>query len=179
MDSTAISRYTRALFQLAEKQNILGQAEKDLSKVCELVRQHPEISHLVLNSTIAQAEKEDFIEKVFPAQTSKLVVEFLKVLVKKKRFSELLWIQKEFHRLYEKKQGIQEVKAITAVPMSGANQEKLKAVLKRKLAREIRLVTETDPDVLGGFILQFDGMEIDAAYKTRLLEMKQILMKSS
>ena len=46
-------RYASALFDLALS---LGQTEivdRDLRRVCELLAKHPEISHLVLNSTIS------------------------------------------------------------------------------------------------------------------------------
>ncbi len=177
MDSKAVVRYARALFNLAESQKELEAVEKDFFKVRQLVNQYPEISHLVLNSTISQAEKEDFLEKVLPADLSKLVLNFLKVLIKKRRFNELAWIQKEFHRLYEKKAGMQEVKVVTAVPLTKSNQDKLIQTLKKKLQCDVRLVTETQPEILGGMTITFDGTQIDASYKTRLEALKQKLMR--
>lgn len=176
MDPTAILRYARALFNLAQERQDLEQIEKDLSKIRELVKQYPEISHLVLNSTISLTEKEDFIEKIFPADISRLVIHFLKVLIKKRRFQEFPLMQEEFHRLYQKKQGVRGVTAITAVPMSPKSEERLLQVLKHKLKSEIRLLTQTDPLLLGGLILRFDGMEIDASYKNRLEQIRQKLM---
>lgn len=176
MDSKAVRRYARALFNLAELKTQLDLTEKDFLKIRQLVNQYPEISHLVLNSTISQAEKEDFIEKVFPPDLSKLILSFLKVLIKKRRFKELVSIQEEFHRLYEKKKNIQEVQVVTAVSMAPPAREKLIQALKKKLACEIRLMTETDPLILGGMIITFDGMQIDASYKTRLEVLRQKLM---
>jgi F-type H+-transporting ATPase subunit delta len=177
VDPKAVSRYARALFGLADSRGELEPLEKDLDDAKKLVRQHPEISNLVLNTTISQGEKEDFLEKVFPTAFSPLLIDFLKLLVKKRRFPELPFIQEEFHRLYEKKQGIQEVKAITVVPLSPPNQEKLREMLKRKLQCEIRLVTEIDRNLIGGFILRFNGTEINATYKNRLEEIRQKLIR--
>jgi len=175
IDSTAVDRYARALLGLAEERKILPQVEKDLARVRQFVSQYPEISHLVLNSTISHAEKEDFIGKIIPSDVNPLVLEFIKVLMKKNRFRELGFIQERFHRLYEKHQGIEEVTCITAVPLNAAIQEKLKTVLKRRLKSEILLTTETDPRILGGMILRFSGQEIDGSFRGRLDELRQML----
>ncbi len=176
MDSTAISRYARALFNLAEGKNELPKTAQDLEAALELVRHYPEISHLVLNSTISQSEKEDFIDKVFPADMSRMVLQLIKILIKKKRFKQLDLLRKSFQKLFEKKQGIQEVAAITAVPLHPATEEKLRQALKRIFRSEIRLTTQQDPSILGGFILRFDGQEIDGSYQNRLEEIRQRLM---
>ncbi|HXV27949.1 MAG TPA: ATP synthase F1 subunit delta [bacterium] len=176
MDTKAVARYARALFNLAEAGKELDRVEKDLLRIRQLVNQYPEISHLVLNSTISQAEKEDFIEKVFPTDLSKLVLDFLKVLIKKRRFKDLAWMQEQFHRLYEKAKGLQEVRVTTAIAITKPVQDRLIQSLAKKLGCEIRLLTETDPDILGGMIVAFDGTQIDASYKTRLDELRQKLM---
>ena len=179
MDHKAGIRYARALFALAGERRELEEIEKEFIRVRALVERHPEITHLVLNSTISSGEKEDFIDKVLTEKgrpSSALLLNFLKVLIKKRRFKELTAIQEEFHRLYEKKQGIREVRAITAIPLSRANEDKMRMVLKKRLQSEIRLVTEIDPGILGGLILRFDDGEIDASFRNRLHELKQKLM---
>ena len=174
-DHRAVSRYAKALFELAGERQELETLDRDFLHVRQLVEQHPEITHLVSNSTLALTEKEDFLEKIMPSETSKTLVCFLKVLMKKRRFKELPLIQEEFRRAFEKKRGIQEVKVVAADRLSPANEEKLRRVLNRKLKAEIRLVAEIDPDLIGGLILRFDGTEMNASFKGRLEQMRQRL----
>ena len=178
MDQQAAERYSRALFELAAERGELETVDKDFIRVRQLVDGHAEISHLLSNFTIALAEKEDFLEKIAPVEISRLLLHFLKVLVKKRRFRELSAVQEEFHRLFEKKQGIQEVRAVTAAKLSRTQEDRLCSVLKKKLHAEIRLVTEIDPDLLGGLVLRFDGTEINGSLRGRLEELKQRLMES-
>jgi F-type H+-transporting ATPase subunit delta len=175
IERRAVSRYASALFGLAKDANELRQMDSDLLQARELVEKHSEISHLVLNSSISRAEKEDFIEKIMPPATSKVILNFLKVLIDKKRFAELVYIQEEFRRLFEKKQGIREVEAITAIELSRENEAKLIETLKKKLRSEIRLITQVDPDLIGGIILRFEGHEINSSYRARLDELRQQL----
>lgn len=172
IERRAVVRYAQALFGLAEKQGVLDRVEQEFLAASQLAEKHPEISHLVRNSTIALAEKEDFIDKLVGSESSPLLVNFLKVLVKKKRFTELGDIREEFHRLYEKKKGLQEVEAVTAVPLAKETEDRLRSALKKRLNAEIRLVLRTDPSLLGGLVLRFDGTEMNASFRARLDELK-------
>ena len=176
IDLKAAHRYARAFFQLSDQRSELQTIDQDFIKLCGLLDKHPEISHLVLNSTISRVEKEDFIDKVMGQDISKLLINFVKLLIRKKRFDGIRSIQKEFHSLYEKKKGIQEVVVVTAVPLSPSNEEKLKSVLKKKLHAEIRLVAEIDPAMIGGIILRMAGKEINTSFQGRLFEIRQKLM---
>jgi len=176
MGSLASIRYARALFSIAESQTQADLVEKDLSRAMSIVKQYSEIQHLVLNPTIPQTEKEDFVDKIFPSDITPLVIQFIKVLIKKGRFGEFATIQEEFHKLYEKKLGIQEVTAITAVPLSKENEDKLIHVLEDKFKSKIHLINEADPKIIGGLILRFNGSEINGGYKARLEEIKQALI---
>ncbi len=175
IDLRAVRRYSQALYAMALAQGSADAIDDQLIEVRKLVEKHTEITNLVSNSTIALPEKEDFIAKVVPVQTVPLLVNFLKVLIKKKRFQELRWIQEEFHRLYEKQRRVEEVTAVTAVPMSSENTARLEKVLESKLKSDIRLVTKVDPKMIGGLVIRFAGNEINAGFRSRLDSIAQLL----
>jgi F-type H+-transporting ATPase subunit delta len=104
IDRRAGRRYAQALFELAKERGTLPRVDANLAEVRGLLVKHPEITHLVLNSTISQAEKEDFLAKILPADVDILALNFLKLLVKKKRFREFPAAQAAFHELYERGQ---------------------------------------------------------------------------
>lgn len=176
MDPRAASRYAHALFNLAEEAGILERVDREFSEAAAWVRQCPEISILLRNTTISHGEKEDFIRKVFPKEFSSLLIHFIKVLVRKKRFGELSSIQEQFHHLYQEKEGIQPVRVESPVPLGKTLEEKLQSVLGKKLNRKIILETAVKPELLGGLVLDFKGNQIDASYRTALLELKQTLI---
>ncbi|MBI3316869.1 MAG: ATP synthase F1 subunit delta [Candidatus Omnitrophica bacterium] len=176
IDRKAIRRYSRALFGLTLEKGVLEQVERDFLRVRELYDEHPEIANLVSNSTVSLAEKEDFVEKVFPPEASKTLIQFLKVLIKKRRFRELPAIQEDFHGLVEEKNGVREIVAITSHPLPETLWNRLKILLEKKTRLKIRLVKKIDPEILGGLILRFKGTEMDASFKTRLESIKQLLL---
>lgn len=186
-ESLASSRYARALFNLAIKENRLQELETSLLDFAKTVETHPEITSIVQNPTLKEEERFSFIEKILPAKSSDLIKNFLKVLLKKKRFPILGEIQAEFHRLFEKKQNILEVEVISAVPFSTKLHEKLKKMLAAKFcltpdskkpetSKEVRLIPKINAELLGGILLRFEGREIDCSFKSRIREIEQQLI---
>ncbi len=169
-------RYARALFGLAETGKALDRVHEELREATELVAKHPEISHLLMNTTIAREEKEDFVEKILPEKTSGLLINFIKVLIHKKRFQDLGLIQEKFQHLFEEKKGIQRVKVESPVPLDEMLRSRLTQALEKRMKLEIILESSVNPEMLGGLILDFEGMQIDASYRTQLKELKQTLL---
>ncbi|MDD5670215.1 MAG: ATP synthase F1 subunit delta [Candidatus Omnitrophica bacterium] len=178
MKSAAANRYARALFALALERGELERIDRDLLHVVQSIRQEPACSRFIASPTITDSEKESFMNRVFSDHLSLLSVNFLKLLVAKRRFGELEAIQEEYHFFYEKNIGVQEVVAVSAVPLSDSNKSRLMTVLRQKLRSEIRLIPEVDPHILGGLILRFDGIEINGSYKNRIRKIAQKLQAS-
>jgi len=178
-DQRAGLRYARALLELAESEGKLDTIYKELLETVELVQKYPEIPHLLMNTTIAREEKEDFLEKILPRQTTALLLNFMKVLIKKKRFQDLALIAGAFHKLYETKKGIQRVRVQSPLPLDEALKDKLRHALEKKMKREIVIEPEVNPEILGGLILDFEGTQIDGSFRTVLGELKQKLLAPS
>jgi len=168
-------RYAEALMGLVEKSADLEEFQKELAGTRQLIERHPEISCLLVNTTIAREEKEDFLEKVLPEETSSLLLNFIKVLIKKRRFRELGLIVETFKRLYEVRKGLQRVRVESPVPLDEIVRERLRRALEKKLNRKVTLETLVKPELVGGLVLDFEGNQIDGSFKTALQELKQKL----
>ncbi len=178
-DVIAAARYTRALFELAGKDGRLPEIDKGLHALVKVLREQPKVFLLMANPTLTEAEKFSLAMSALPDPRPGLLERFLRVLIEKKRFALLPEIQKDFHDRFEKQQGIREIELFSAVPFSSGVQEKFKSMLTKKLRSEIRLIPRTDRGLLGGFILRFDGKEIDCSFRNRLHEIQQKLFSSA
>lgn len=177
-DLRASNRYSDALFNLAEERGELQAAEDGLAAVARLIGEHPQILRIVENSTISTEDKEALLSKIFSSLAPALVLNFLKLLIEKNRFSEIAAIQKIFHARFEAKKKIREVTVVVPRALTGEAETKLRALLNKKLASEIRLSVKTDPSLIGGLVLRFDGREVDASFKNRLREIRHKLLVS-
>ncbi len=165
-DTRAARRYASALFRSALADGILDKEEEELTHVMKRLGQDKKMWAILLNPVVGWQEKERLLNLWAP-ETSTLLHDFLRVLIRKRRFPLIAEIQKVFHELYEKHKGIQEVRLISARPLPQKTEERVRSVLKTKLRSEIRLISEVNPKMLGGFVVRFEGKEIDLSYRSR------------
>lgn len=176
MDQRAAGRYARALLGLALERNELDTIDEALTQLRLLIDQHPRMVHVLLNSTIQEADKEAFLDRILAGTNSGLLSNFLKLLVKKRRFQEFSAIQEKFHQLVKRQKGVLEVTAISAAPLAQGTQTRLVETLKKKLKADIYLTSEVDENIIGGLIIRFEGREIDTSFKSRLKALRQRLV---
>ena len=70
------------------------------------------------------------------------------------------------------------VSAVTAVPLSEKQSEKLKKKLASVTGKTILLTNRVDPDCLGGVRLDFDGKRLDDTVAHRLESVRTMLNKT-
>jgi ATP synthase F1 delta subunit len=167
-------RYARALIGLAEKDSQLDAVESELAATCEILAQNPGIGRVIASPTVSPRDKEKLVAEISKG-ASAILGGLLKVLVQKKHFEEFPGIRDEYHRLFEMRKGILEIRVITAVEIAEPVKNRLRTVCRNKWRSEVRLLCEKNPSILGGMILRFNGKEIDACYRTRLAEIRQQL----
>lgn len=177
-DALVATRYSRALFELGEKEQKLAEIDQTLHWVATFLADHPQVFLLVSNPTLSEEEKSHLAQSILSDTAPELLRRFFKVLIEKKRFCLLPEIQKIFHKCFEQKQGIQEVEIASVIGFSPVFLEKLRDILRKKLRSEIRLIPKTEPDLLGGFVLRFDGKEVDCSFKNRIEEIQQKFLHS-
>jgi len=175
-DVIAAGRYTRALFQLAEKEGHLEETETSLKALARTLEKEPKILKLIANPTLTSEQKCALALASLADNRTGLMERFLRVLIDKKRFALVLEIQKLFHASFERKKGVQEVELFSAISLSSDFMGKLKSLLTKKLRLEIRLIAAIAPELLGGFVLRFAGKEIDCSFKNSLHEIQQSLL---
>ena len=177
MDLRAVHRYSRALLELAEKQGqkTLDQLDDQLLAFTDIVRKHPKLLEIFSNSTISQSEKETLVQNLISKDTLPLLVNFIKLLIKKKRFAELHLIQPYFHRLYEKSRRIEEVEVVSCIALNHETASKLTSVLEKKFKNQIRLTQKVDPQMIGGLIVRLGNQEVNASFRDRLDNLHQLL----
>ena len=57
---------------------------------------------------------------------------------------------------------------MTATPVSSATERKMQEMVESMTHGTVEFNTEVDPDIIGGFILEYDTYRMDASVKTHL-----------
>jgi F-type H+-transporting ATPase subunit delta len=107
------------------------------------------------------------------AELESVLKSFINLLAKKNLLSQLDKILAEYEKYYNQINGIINIKAKTAQPLSQAETKTLAENLKKITGKEIELKNTTDQDLIGGIILQIDDNLIDGSIKNQLEILKQ------
>lgn len=70
--------------------------------------------------------------------------------------------------LYRKQKNIIRGRLVTATPVSSATERKMQEMVESMTHGTVEFNTEVDPDIIGGFILEYDTYRMDASVKTHL-----------
>ncbi|MCB0527944.1 MAG: ATP synthase F1 subunit delta [Saprospiraceae bacterium] len=173
------TRYAKSLIELAIEQGKLEQVHADISTLKEAAGNRD--LYLMLKSPIIHADKKiAVLDAIFKGKIDALTMSYLQLLVNKGRESYVPEIAHEFGTQYKLLKKITTVRVITAVPLSEGVMEDLK---KRLLASDItsdhlEVVTKVDPELIGGFVLEFDDKRYDASVSHKLDELKSQFMKN-
>ena len=73
-----------------------------------------------------------------------------------------------FVTLYRQQKDITRGRLITATAVSPKAEAKMKQMVETKTQGTVEFETEVNPDLIGGFILEYDTYRMDASVKSRL-----------
>ena len=82
-----------------------------------------------------------------------------------------------YNNQYNKIHGIEHVTAVTVIPMTDDEKERLINSLQKRRGTKISLTNVVDPSILGGIILKFPDSLTDVSLRGRLEKVKYDLHK--
>lgn len=174
------SRYAKSLIDLAKEKGKLEEVFADIKSFDSTFESSRELKSLFKSPVIPADKKLAIVKQLFEGKTSEIVYGFIVLLIKKGREAALHEIVEEFLAQYNKLKGITPVKLITAVKLeSGEVQTMVSALKAKELLKEVELHEEVDPELLGGFILQYGDKMIDQSVKSKLSQLYNIVQDDS
>jgi len=174
-DPVAALRYTRALFEAAQRRGETEKVEADLRELVGVLGPSG-LERFVASPRIAPAQKKKALDRVGTMLRSRLATGFLLVLLKKSRLGILAAVSKLFTALWQESRDIVTCEAVFAGESREPFRGKLAEMLGRVTSKHVRLVTRQDPELVGGFVVKIGNRLIDASVRSRLLVLKRQLM---
>lgn len=169
-------RYARALFDLAQEQNLVDQVERELDLVLRSIEGSKELRLALELRTVSSETKHDVIKKVFAGKVSALALNFLHVLIAKRREQALAAVQAEFVALANNLRGVMEVEVRSAVALDTGVIASLQAKLAARFGKQVKVQTRVEPDLVGGLVVRVGDQLLDGSVKTRLQRIKSRLV---
>ena len=168
--------YGNSLYSLAKENGVENEILEQLNAIGEGFGENAALFAELDAPQVGAGEKMALIDRIFEG-CHPYLINTLKLLTESRRASAVGYMAKQYRAAYNKDKGISEVTAISAVPLSPENEEKLVLKLKKLLGGEIALTNKVDPSILGGVVIRTEGLQIDGGLRSRLDEIKKEIVR--
>jgi F-type H+-transporting ATPase subunit delta len=108
---------------------------------------------------------------------SELTKAFIQLVLKEDRENVMQFIANSYVTLYRQQKNVIRGRLITAAAVSTATEQKMRQRVESKTNGTVEFETEVNPDIIGGFILEYDTYRMDASVKTKLNSILTTLKK--
>ena len=160
--------YAQALYDLAKDEGCSEPVLKELSALSESFAQEKNFVRLLSAPNLTKEERCRILDDSFRGKIHHYVLNFLKILTEKGYMRHFADCCKEYRAVFNREHGILEVCAVTAVPLSADQTDRLAQKLARVTGKTIDLHNRIDPACLGGIRLDYDGKRMDDTVFHRL-----------
>ena len=164
-------RYSKALINFSETKKASKKVYEEMKVISKIFSQNKKALNLFSNPVISISKKKNLIFK-FLKNTSQETVKLIDLLEKNKRLYMISDISVSYINLYKSKRGISNAKITTAVKLSKKLEIKITEKLKKIHNGEIKILNVIDPKIIGGFIINFKGLQYDASIKNQFKLLK-------
>lgn len=173
MITKAARRYTTALYAVAQDKGKLDEVTKDIYFALELINSNKNLELFLSSPIISNAKKLAIVKEIFGPNVSELTMNFILLLVSRRRESLAKGIFEDFINLRKEKDGIVDVDVKTSVMLT----DEEKALMKQKIDNYTKLKSnlsfEIDKDIIGGFVAKINDTILDASIKRQLQKLKE------
>ena len=169
------SVYGLALYDLAKSEGLTEQILKELSVLRQCFEEEPDFLKLLHTPALSKQERCDILDASFRGKLQPYLLNFLKILTEKGYIHHFSHCCDAYRDQYNRDHGILPVTAVTAVPMTDAQQKRLKEKLEALTGKTVELHSRIDPSCLGGVRLDYDGKRVDDTVSHRLDAVRTLL----
>lgn len=128
----------------------------------------PELRLTIENPMLPQETKEALLVTAVGDNPTALTKSFIRLVLRNDRENVMQLMANSYITLYRRQKNIIRGKLTTAVPVSSETENKMRAMVESKAKGAVEFETDVDPDIIGGFILEYDTFRMDASVKSKL-----------
>ena len=172
-------KYARAIFELAVEEDNLIKYGEELAAVKNDLFSNDQAVSFFSNPQIEAKAKKDLLRKCFEGEISDTVMNFLLLLVDKRRIGIFSAIESEFVNLSNEEQGIQIADVTSVSALSRTQQTQLQKKLSTLTGKKIQLRLHEDKKILGGLIVKIGDKRIDGSVAGKIQAMRQELLSGA
>jgi F-type H+-transporting ATPase subunit delta len=169
INSEIAEPYAQALMSVAEAHNLSEVFGKDCRNIENLLEESSEFRDFITNPIIKSDDKKSVIKKVLGRDANAYLMNFLMLLVDKRRIVFLPAIISQYLNLLRKLNQTVLAEVTSTKELSAKQTEEIvKKVKSMTKAKSVEIKTSIDADIIGGVIIRVGSQVIDASLRGQL-----------
>lgn len=169
-------RYAKAIYELGKEENLEHVFLGDLKTIVDLINENEELKLLIESPLYELTLKKRILKAVIAdSGISQYIVNFLNILLEKDRINELSSILQSYYDIISEVSGKAKASIVSAVELSQSQQQQISKTFSNITKKQVDIDMSIDPSLIGGLIVEVEGMVYDGSIKSQLIKFKEIL----
>lgn len=164
--------YAKALYTLATETGVAERVDQDMRLIGEVCAENRQLTVVFANPTVPVDRKLSIVDALFGPHASDTTMAFLHFVVRKNRSVHLHGICQAYVDMHRKASGIVLGDLVTHQPADEKVRQRAIQLVQQYTGKQVELHDHTDPNMLGGYKLQFDGKMYDARLRTKIRKLR-------
>lgn len=164
-------RYVNALYSAASKNNKLEAVEGDLKKLSNLYKSDSKFREFLISPLINPQQKTQiFVNDIKgKLKLDELSVNLLSAMSENRRLKHLPEVERVFHQVMSAQRNEVQCVVTSAKDLPDGKKKEVEASLKNFSAKKLIFSYKTDPSLIGGLVVDFNGEHyIDMSLKSKI-----------
>ncbi len=176
---TAASRYSLALYEIAEEIKNVQEIETQSFSLIKLINQSEDFKSIIRNPTNKKEDQINVLNKISENYNFNVLLKnFLCFLVEKRRLFFLKNILQKFIDICSQKRGEIKARLVAAKKLNENEVSKIRDELSKDFTNKIKLDYRHDESLIGGLIIQVGSVMIDTSIKNKLKQLENKMIEA-
>jgi len=176
MNQSIIStRYAKSLMKVGEDHHCQDALKADMELISATIAENEIFRQIIDNPVIKPPQKRKVMTELLEKRVHPLTLSFVSLIIHNRREFLLADVVRDFIDLYEKLKGIKRAHIVSASGIDDLSKQQLQQQLNVLFKADVQLTAETNPDLVGGFILRVGDQQYDASLSSALQRMRKTL----
>jgi F-type H+-transporting ATPase subunit delta len=174
-----VRRYGQGLINVLRDEADFRKVREELGELAGLFFGDDKLRKVLISPFLSKNKKADLVRDILDRSAAdRRTRNFILLLLEKGRFELLPEILDLLPLLWNEKTGVLTVEACSAVPLSGAQQERLRLTLESLEGRPVHLKFTLDPELVGGLVLRQGHIIYDLTLRGGLTRLRDLLAEN-
>ena len=175
---TIAKKYAKALLEIGLQDGNYEALGQDLNKMADLLGENKELRVVLRSAAFRKPTRKAIFRKIGERlELATTTIEFIELLIQKKRFDLFFEITKAYRGGCDEVDGRTRATLVTPMELPSALVEEIKSLIESLAGKEVILSLERDPSLIGGFWAKIGNVVYDGSLKAQLAKLKENLYK--